>query len=345
MTIADPLSGLIWRSASLLEIDGVEYALMHVPSGESSRLRLLKTRPMVESYGPMATEFRSANCVELGIFRGGSTALLAQLLQPRRLVAMELSAEPVEPLERFIDERGLTGTVRTHYGVDQGDRTTVEGIVSSEFGSDPLDLVVDDASHLYHPTVASFEVLFPRLRTDGLYVIEDWRNDALWFNAYLDAMEFPDSPEAVRIASGVADALEGRESLELGPRLERLWVNAMRDPISADRPILQAWHERLRSGPPGSEVLIARLDRLLDDPAAPAHTWLDDEPPLMALAAELVTAAAEQPEVIASVTVDHHWISVRRGPGDLDPDAFSLTQVARDRMGLLARTYRSASTD
>ena len=28
-------------------------------------------------------------------------------------------------LERFIDERGLAGTVRTYYGVDQGDQAAV----------------------------------------------------------------------------------------------------------------------------------------------------------------------------------------------------------------------------
>ena len=47
-------------------------------------------------------------------------------------------------------------------------------IVAKEFEGEPIDLVIDDASHLLEPTRASFEVLFPRLRTDGLFVIEDW---------------------------------------------------------------------------------------------------------------------------------------------------------------------------
>lgn len=335
------MAGLTWRSASLLEIDGVEYDLMHQPSGHSSRMRLLKTRAMIEGYGPIATEFQSADCVELGIFRGGSTALLAQLLRPHRLVAMEISPDPVESLERFIEQKGLGESVHTHYGVDQGHRARVLEIVEAEFGADPLDLVIDDASHLYHPTVASFDVLFPRLRPGGLYVIEDWRNDALWFNAYLDAMELPDSEQAKLIDAGLAEAMQGLESVDLGPRLERLWVNAMRDPGSADQVILSGWYERLRSGPPGSEVLMARLDQLLDDPQPPAHVWTDDEPPLVAFAAELLTVTADQPELISSVTVDRHWISIRRGPSELDPDAFRIADVARDRMAVLARTYRA----
>jgi hypothetical protein len=33
---------------------------------------------------------------------------------------------------------------------------------------------VDDASHLYEQTKASFNLLFPRLSNEGVYVIEDW---------------------------------------------------------------------------------------------------------------------------------------------------------------------------
>jgi len=36
-----------------------------------------------------------------------------------------------------------------------------------------LDVVVDDASHLYRLTVASFDALFQHLRSGGLYFIED----------------------------------------------------------------------------------------------------------------------------------------------------------------------------
>jgi hypothetical protein len=43
---------------------------------------------------------------------------------------------------------------------------------------------VDDASHLYRETRSTFEVLFPRLRPGGRYLIEDWGwahyPEALW---------------------------------------------------------------------------------------------------------------------------------------------------------------------
>jgi len=49
----------------------------------------------------------------------------------------------------------------------------LEHIVRNELANE-LDLVVDDASHTYEQTKASFEILFPLLRPGGIYVIEDW---------------------------------------------------------------------------------------------------------------------------------------------------------------------------
>jgi hypothetical protein len=46
--------------------------------------------------------------------------------------------------------------------------------MAEEFRDEPLDLVVDDASHLLVPSRSTCNALFPRLRPGGLYVIEDW---------------------------------------------------------------------------------------------------------------------------------------------------------------------------
>jgi len=112
--------------------------------------------------------------VELGIFEGGSVVFDYLVCKPDRLVAVELRDHRVAPLDEFVDRHGLGGTIRLHYGVDQGDLVTLTRIVDEEFAGAPIDLVIDDASHLYAPTRASFEVLFPRLRPNGVYVIEDW---------------------------------------------------------------------------------------------------------------------------------------------------------------------------
>ncbi len=147
---------------------------------------------------------RRARCVQ-----GGSTALLSELADPEKLVALDLSPGPVPALVEYIDRRGLADSVRPHFGVDQSDRARVAEIVRREFGSRPLDLVVDDASHLYEASRASFETLFPLIRPGGLFVLEDWR----WQHKLADAAtESPVLSERARlaIAQRMMDLAEGR---------------------------------------------------------------------------------------------------------------------------------------
>jgi hypothetical protein len=63
--------------------------------------------------------------------------------------------------------------VTVEWGVDQADTARLVGFVGSTL-TGPLDLVIDDASHRYEPTRASFEALFPLIRPGGFYLIEDW---------------------------------------------------------------------------------------------------------------------------------------------------------------------------
>jgi hypothetical protein len=50
----------------------------------------------------------------------------------------------------------------------------VPKIYRAEFGGEPLDLVVDDASHQYRESRETFRYFIPLLRPGGPYVIEDW---------------------------------------------------------------------------------------------------------------------------------------------------------------------------
>jgi predicted O-methyltransferase YrrM len=148
-----------------------EHPLTDVPAGH---LGIEKLRPLLESYLDLWEELRPRRVVELGIHSGGSTALIHEL-GVERVVSVELAPTRVDALDRFVAERGATDAVRPHYGVDQADREALARIVDEEFAGAPLDLVIDDASHLYRESRASFEVLFPRVRPGGLYLLEDWR--------------------------------------------------------------------------------------------------------------------------------------------------------------------------
>lgn len=172
----------------------------------------MKTRSMVEAYVDLLREVETRRIVEIGIRKGGSTALLHAMAEPDRLVALELAPGGAWALDRYLDGHDRGGSIRPYFGVDQGDSAAVATICEDEFGDEPLDLVVDDASHLYQPSLASFEVLFPLLRPGGRYIIEDWTSYYLRMSqaaaAYEEALST--APPEVREAwlAGVKESSE-----------------------------------------------------------------------------------------------------------------------------------------
>jgi predicted O-methyltransferase YrrM len=166
-------SRLQWMSDENFPLDGVAYASL-ARNAEAGRLSIFKGRPAIEQYEALVDATKPRTIMELGIYGGGSTALLAQLAEPAKLVAVEIHQTRVAALDAFIDRLDLGTVVAAYYGVNQADTARLAEIVEHEFGSTPLDLVIDDASHLIDETRASFNSLFPRLRPGGTYVIEDW---------------------------------------------------------------------------------------------------------------------------------------------------------------------------
>ena len=166
---------LQWSSEHEFVVDGTRY---HAGFGGGKQkvdsLRIMKLPWLIALYEELIARDHPRNIFELGIYGGGSTALVAQLAEPNKLVAAELQQQPVQGLEAFLDANDLRSRVVPYYGVDQADAPRLREIVAAEFGAEPLDLVIDDASHRVAQTRTSFEVLFPRLRAGGAYIIEDW---------------------------------------------------------------------------------------------------------------------------------------------------------------------------
>ncbi len=188
-----------------------DYPLDDVPSG---LLPVMKRRDLVERYIRLAESLHPAVVVELGVHRGGSTALLHELTAPEKLIAIELDPTPPQLLVDFVDGRDLGDAVRAFYGVDQADRDRVTRILDDEVADRPIDLVIDDASHLYTPTLSSFETLFPRLRPDGLFVLEDWNADQLLSDEVFRAFDDPTHPWH---GAALVDLPAAREALRQHP--------------------------------------------------------------------------------------------------------------------------------
>jgi predicted O-methyltransferase YrrM len=188
-----------------------EHPIGDVPAG---RMPVEKRRALVEEYVALCDMTHPRRIIELGVYKGGSTVLLNELADPEKLVAIDVAPGPVPLLAGYIDERGLGTVVRPYFGVDQSDRAQLSAIVRDEFPGEAPDLVIDDASHLYAQTRASFETLFPLIRPGGLFILEDWRWQHKLAQAATTAPRLSERAR-IAIARRMVDLAEGRAEKEV----------------------------------------------------------------------------------------------------------------------------------
>jgi SAM-dependent methyltransferase len=166
---------VIWEGDAFT-LNGIQYLCSTIGGFVASKpgsFCLLKSRSAVEGYERLLAELKPRTILEIGTWQGGSLAFLTDLAEPRRAVGVDLSPKPSAALIDFISRRSLTDVLHVYTEVDQCDLERLNEIVSTEF-DDPLDLVIDDASHRLDPTRTTFSILFPWLRRGGKYVVEDW---------------------------------------------------------------------------------------------------------------------------------------------------------------------------
>jgi predicted O-methyltransferase YrrM len=253
------------------EVDGARFCVDYEARSTPDLLRVAKPADLIEAYAGLLERCAPSVIVELGICGGGSTALLALLAKPRKLVAIELDPEPIEGLATFLHSRGLADAVRPYFGVDQGDRDTVATIVDREIGTEPIDLVIDDASHLLRESRVSFDLLFPRLRPGGLYVIEDWASHdrhAIWEASAVEAdaaMEEPKQrPRLQRVRENLLLDEPGRAEPLSHLVVELVLARAGLDDAITDVSIDKHWAVVRRGAAPLDPTTFRRTDLYRD---------------------------------------------------------------------------------
>jgi predicted O-methyltransferase YrrM len=194
-----------WIDDVTFEIDGVRITLDYEHGGSKRRsetcdFTMMKDRMFLDHYIQHKDE-AFKRILEVGVYQGGSFVFLDKIFKPDRISAIELSATPIAALDEYIEHN--RDRARIHYATSQGDVAQVTRIIDEDFGG-ALDLVVDDASHFYELTKATFKTAFPRLRPGGLYIIEDWA----W--SFQGIFQAPDHPWAGMnsLANLVIDAME-----------------------------------------------------------------------------------------------------------------------------------------
>jgi hypothetical protein len=128
-----------------------------------------------ELFGPYAAGFPSPDAsirplrfLEIGVDRGGSLELWRKFFGPDAVIfGIDINPSALIPEREDLEVR--IGS--------QDDPAFLAGVVAEMGG---VDVVLDDGSHVATHQRASFDVLFPLLSEDGLYVIEDTHTAYWW---------------------------------------------------------------------------------------------------------------------------------------------------------------------
>jgi SAM-dependent methyltransferase len=107
--------------------------------------------------------FKNTSCtiVEIGCGAGGSLQLWKRYFGPHA----DVVGVDIEPSCKAFEE----DQVRVFIG-DQSDRAFLETLLADV--RDP-DIVIDDGSHIMAHVNATFDVLYPRVSKNGVYLVED----------------------------------------------------------------------------------------------------------------------------------------------------------------------------
>lgn len=171
---------LIWHQDRMI-LGGLVFRLEHSKNqdwelGENC-FAFYKTKELIgqyEAFWATRPGFEARNIFEVGMFDGGSAAFWVEILRPAKFVGIDvLRRTDSDYFKEYVKATGSRARIRTYWGTDQTNAGRLREIVLTEFQG-ALDLVFDDASHLYEHTKCTFETLFPLLRPRGLYIIEDW---------------------------------------------------------------------------------------------------------------------------------------------------------------------------
>ena len=190
---------------------------------------------------------RAFRFLEIGVFRGGSLRLWREYFGPEaRIVGLDRDPS----CARF---DGAFGHVRIG---DQTDAGFLRAVLD-EFG--PFDAVLDAGGHTAQQQIVSFEVLYPELVADGVYLCED-THTSYWKN-FQDSQQHTSFAElALKIANGLTGALhtdpksfrrhgepaEQRAGVLEAPRVNVITHSvAFYDSMSVfeKRPRPEPWHE------------------------------------------------------------------------------------------------------
>ena len=116
-------------------------------------------------YNTLFKEFRNKpiKYLEIGVFNGGSIKAFKEAFRNSTcIVGLDIDNR----CKKYED-------IDNNIFIEIGDATNIDFIksITEKYGT--FDVILDDGSHINKDVIKSFELLFPLLNDDGLYIVED----------------------------------------------------------------------------------------------------------------------------------------------------------------------------
>jgi demethylmacrocin O-methyltransferase len=110
----------------------------------------------------------------------------------------------------MISRHYRSGVKKIYQGRSQVDKEFIEKTIS-EIG--PIDIIVDDGSHLNEHIIGTFKLLFPKLKDNGVYVMEDLQT-SYWEDFGGDSVDLNNPKTAMNFIKSLTDCINYQEILD-----------------------------------------------------------------------------------------------------------------------------------
>jgi SAM-dependent methyltransferase len=169
-------SAVSFTSEDSFEFDGLKYFMSttdYTQKTTDEQIVILKPKEWIDFYQSILQKESVKSVLEVSVFQGGMAFLLPSMKLDLRYMGVDLVDELPAVTGILARRPDIGGRVRIQYGMSQDD-PGLPAIAKAHFGGGPLDMIIDDASHMYGLSRRTFEQLFPLLRPGGCYIVEDW---------------------------------------------------------------------------------------------------------------------------------------------------------------------------
>lgn len=103
---------------------------------------------------------KELSIIEIGVYKGQSLSTWAEYFKNSRIIGVDI----VTKSKRFATDRIV---------IEIADQSNVQQLVNVAQKHGPFDIIIEDGSHLCEHQITTLRTMFPFLKNNGIYIVED----------------------------------------------------------------------------------------------------------------------------------------------------------------------------